>query len=282
MIPGPTGPRGNAGTIGQQGLKGDKGVTGPYGPTGCQGPPGLAKCFYDNAILVRSQEDPTKGIKFGLSTLPSSVTVNLEVPNRNTALVGTDLSQVLKNKDITDPTNMCRATEIGDKVLLPEGKPNVGDVLCASSPDNVRWDNIQNIFRMKAVGFNAYKDLETINGDRTGRILNYDQVKFGTFVAGDGEYIIPNEGLYNVFFTANLSTQTEESTVYVELINCGEVIYRQQVNTSSGINWYPVLIATVCMFKENDKLWINISRSNESSVVTLSYMNFSASCLLTI
>lgn len=279
---GPTGPKGVPGTIGQQGVRGEKGVTGPHGPTGPQGPPGLAKCFYDNGVVVRSQDDPTKGIKFNLSALPSSTIVTLAVPDKNMTLVGAEFPQALKNKDITDPSNRCRATEIGDKVQLPEGSPKVGDVLCSSSPNQTKWDSIQNLFRLRTVGFSVYKDAVSIGGSHLGKLNDYNQVKFGTFNSEEGEYNAPAEGLYNVYFTANLSTQIEENTVYVELVNCGEVIYRQQVNTSNGINWYPVIIVTVCMLKEGDVLWININRAKSTSLISMNYMNFSASCLLSI
>ena len=59
----------------------------------------------DNTLFIKDDLDGTKKMQFQLSGLTAGNTRILTVPNASTTIVGTDVSQTLTNKTITDVTN---------------------------------------------------------------------------------------------------------------------------------------------------------------------------------
>ena len=66
----------------------------------------------DNTLFIKDDIDGTKKMQFQLSGLTGNSTVTLTVPNASTTIVGTDVSQTLTNKTITDSTNNIMAKSL--------------------------------------------------------------------------------------------------------------------------------------------------------------------------
>lgn len=64
------------------------------------------KTFVDNSMFIEDNLDGTKKMQFQLSGITTSTTRTLTVPDANTTIVGTDTTQVLTNKTMTDSTTL--------------------------------------------------------------------------------------------------------------------------------------------------------------------------------
>jgi hypothetical protein len=279
--------RGMMGSIGPQGPRGERGFVGPTGCVGPTGPEGLARCFYENAVLVRSTTDPLRGIKFDLSKLTPSTIRRYAMPDANTELVGTTAEQILTNKNLTDHSNSCRATHLGssscsENVLLPSVLPKEGQVLTATSATTTRWENVGALFSVFTSAFSAYKDILVTATDTS--ITGYDHVKLcqpqDAFSGKDGTFSVTRDGIYNVNFTANLSVDSDvHHSVYVEVVtNDGqEVLARQQAVTGNS-GWYPVTLILTCLLKKGDILSARVLIPSNPISVTLCSVNFNGLC----
>ena len=87
--------------------------------------PPLANPFerIDNIFRIRDGEDATKKLAFEVGNITTGTTRTLIVPNADTTIVGTDVSQPLTNKNIVDPSNRI---DIGTFEIISEAN---GDII---------------------------------------------------------------------------------------------------------------------------------------------------------
>ncbi len=292
MSVGPTGPKGRDGTIGPQGPRGERGIEGPTGPVGLRGPEGATRCMYENGTLVMGKDDPSKGFRVGLDNVPPKTKVVMLTPTSSFTAVGELNEQVLKNKDLTDPSNKVRATLLStggdtDSIALPSTNPEAGQVLAATSSSSLEWTYVSKLFQLTTHVFSVYKDIlktSTAGGSPTF-LKDYNELKLGQFSLDEGVYTAGCNGLFNVILTANVSAADVGTSILVDLVvSEGEeyrLLHRQQAILNSGDAWHPVTILALCALNKDEKLTVRIQgMGNDEVPITLCYINFAGSCSL--
>ncbi len=101
------------------------------------------KTLVDSSTTVEDNVDPSKKFQFQASSITTATTRTYTVPDANTTLVGTDVSQTLTDKTITSATNTVRATQVAtsgaDVVLTAGAPPSAGQVLTSTSATTANW-----------------------------------------------------------------------------------------------------------------------------------------------
>lgn len=103
---------------------------------------------YGNLILTDNlldKTDVTKKLNISLANISPNTTRILSIPDANTTVVGTNVSQLLTNKTIQGVTNIVDADNLktsGSSVNISAAAvPSIGQVLTASSSTSASWQN---------------------------------------------------------------------------------------------------------------------------------------------
>ena len=121
----------------------------------------------DNNLLIQDNADNTKQLNLQLSGISSGATRTLTVPNANTTIVGTDVAQVITNKDIDGGTasNSNRITIPKDtKTNLDALTRKEATIVYASDEDKFYGDDGTTLFQIGSGTGSGGKNYIT-NGD---------------------------------------------------------------------------------------------------------------------
>lgn len=122
---------------------------------------GISPPFADNSALVKSNADATKQVIFNASSLTTATTRTITIPDADTTLVGTALSQTLTNKTLGSSTSVTSSISWGAGVkqtFSPNATTsglNIGSVSGdVSSPSNgdLWYDSSGHLFRARING----------------------------------------------------------------------------------------------------------------------------------
>lgn len=117
------------------------GVSGSVTETGTQTL--TNKTLIDNSTIFQDETESTKKMQFQVSTITAGQTRILSVPDANTTIVGTDVTQTLTNKTIDSATNVVMAGKLqnatGAVTISSGAAPTTGQFLVATSSTSATW-----------------------------------------------------------------------------------------------------------------------------------------------
>jgi len=170
--------------------------------------------------------DETKGILFNLTAVDTATTRTYSVPNGNTTLVGTDVSQTLTNKTLTGATNDIAANKLrlagGNTIDFSNSPiPSPGQFLRASDSTNVGWETVSGLG-------NAFGSTYYIESENQIQSTNSTTFIIGTTFTTN---IIP-AGTYRVSITLDWLYDTDVPGRFwtLQLIRDGTIIHEDEFN----------------------------------------------------
>jgi hypothetical protein len=140
----------------------------------------------DTQFTLQNQTDITKQVRFNLGFLTTGNVRSYIMPDANTSLVGTDVSQILTNKDIDGgtATNSSRITlPKATKSTLDALTRKAGTVVYATDNAKIYYDNGSVLSAVGAGGAGAKNYLGTINNVDNGG--DFESGSVGNWVLGN-------------------------------------------------------------------------------------------------
>lgn len=113
--------------------------------------------FADNQDILKDNSDNTKLLRFELSGITTGTTRTLTVPDANTTIVGTDVTQTLTNKTLATPTIASFTNATHNHSNTAGGGNLTSTAFGLSDPDADRilfWDDSANAFAWLTLGTN--------------------------------------------------------------------------------------------------------------------------------
>lgn len=193
---------------------------------------------------ILDNNDPSKKLTLSLANVTSNTTRILTVPNANTTIVGTDTSQTLTNKTITDSTNNITAnglrTATSSVDIAAASAPTSGQVLTATSATEANWQTPA----VYTINFNNNGTVSTANlstikqwygrGTSTSGVVTFNVTTDGT---STGSAIFPTLSLTTHYLIATAQANSTSNTVVpfasIQNITNNRVV-RVNVKTGSG------------------------------------------------
>ena len=121
----------------------------------------------DNILFIKDDTDGTKKLQLQLSSISAGTTRILTVPDANTTIVGTNATQTLTNKTLTDSTNNVMAKSLKSATTTIDVSaataPSVNQALIATSSTAATWQQVDHT-DLSNIGTNTHAQIDTFIG----------------------------------------------------------------------------------------------------------------------
>lgn len=170
--------------------------------------------------------DETKSVLLDLTTVDTGTTRTYSVPNSDTSLVGTDISQTLTNKTLTGTTNDIAANKLrvtgGNTIDFSSASvPSAGQVMRATGAGTAAWESSEGIDNVFGTHYHIDNvDLEQSTNSTTFIVA----ASFTTDTLHAGNYKI------NISFDWKYSTEVASRFGYTQLKRDATILFDNNYN----------------------------------------------------
>ena len=195
------------------------------------------KILIDNNTNIANISDNNKKVKFDCSNITSGATRTVTLPNESTTMVGTNATQTLTNKTITDSSNIVTASRLKttgtDIIISSATPPTTGQVLPATSATVASWQTPSG-----GSGGTQYSDRQMASASNIATTTSQSYVDLANM-----ELTTKNLGSYSTYiisFSAEVSNTSKNKEQWFLLdINGSDMNSTERtVSTDSSSRWY--------------------------------------------